>query len=75
VWVLQSFFERGKILTGENMETTCGAEPEGRIIQRLPHMESFLVFMQHWILPHRIVAPIFRVGLSTSVYLNWRTFY
>jgi hypothetical protein len=27
-----------KILTGRNMETTCGAETEGKATQRLPHM-------------------------------------
>jgi hypothetical protein len=27
-----------KILTGGNMETKCGAETEGKVIQRLPHM-------------------------------------
>jgi len=27
-----------KILTGRNMETKCGAETEGKFIQRLPHM-------------------------------------
>ena len=27
-----------KILTGGNMETTCGAETEGKVIQRLPHL-------------------------------------
>jgi len=27
-----------KILTGRNMKTKCGAEIEGKAIQRLPHM-------------------------------------
>lgn len=27
-----------KILTGRNMETKCGAETEGKAIQRLPHL-------------------------------------
>jgi hypothetical protein len=27
-----------KILMGENMETKCGAETEGKAIQRLPHL-------------------------------------
>ena len=27
-----------KILTGGNMESKCGAETEGKVIQRLPHM-------------------------------------
>ena len=27
-----------KILTGGNMETKCGAEPEGKAIQRLLHL-------------------------------------
>ena len=29
---------RNKILTGGNMETKCGAETEGKAIQRLPHL-------------------------------------
>jgi hypothetical protein len=28
-----------KILTGENMETKCGEESEGKATQRLPHLE------------------------------------
>ena len=28
-----------KILTGENMETKCGIETEGKVIQRLPHLQ------------------------------------
>jgi hypothetical protein len=27
-----------KILMGGNMETKCGAEAEGKVIQRLPHL-------------------------------------
>jgi hypothetical protein len=27
-----------KILMGTNMETKCGAETEGKVIQRLPHL-------------------------------------
>jgi hypothetical protein len=29
-----------KILTGGNTETKCGAETEGKAIQRLPHLGS-----------------------------------
>jgi hypothetical protein len=29
-----------KIPTGRNMETKCGAETEGNVIQRLPHMDT-----------------------------------
>jgi hypothetical protein len=33
------FLRRGnKILMGANMETKCGAETEGKAIQRLPHL-------------------------------------
>ena len=33
------FLRRGnKILTGGNMETKCGAETEGKAIQKLPHL-------------------------------------
>jgi hypothetical protein len=39
--LLQCFLERGnKILTGGNMETKCGAETEGKAIQRVPHLGS-----------------------------------
>jgi hypothetical protein len=38
--VISVLFRRGnKILTGGNMETKCGAETEGKAIQRLPHLE------------------------------------
>jgi hypothetical protein len=33
-----SFLEGKKILTGANTETKCGAETEGKAIQRLPHL-------------------------------------
>jgi hypothetical protein len=33
-----------KILTGENMETKCGAETEGKTIQRLPHLMIHPIF-------------------------------
>jgi hypothetical protein len=33
------FGKVNKILTGENMETKCGTETEGKAIQRLPHLE------------------------------------
>jgi hypothetical protein len=34
-----SVLRRGnKILTGGTMETKCGAETEGKAIQRLPHL-------------------------------------
>jgi hypothetical protein len=38
MWIIQCFFFRrvNKILTGGNMETKCGAETEGKAIQRLP---------------------------------------
>jgi hypothetical protein len=29
---------RNKILTGANTEIKCGAETEGKVIQRLPHL-------------------------------------
>jgi hypothetical protein len=32
------FRKVNKILTGGNMETKCGAETEGKVIQRLPHL-------------------------------------
>jgi len=36
MWIPQSFLEGGtKILTGGIMETKCGAETEGKAIQRL----------------------------------------
>jgi hypothetical protein len=35
---------RNKILTGENMETNCGAETEGKIIQRLPHLRIHPIY-------------------------------
>jgi len=41
MWMLQTFLEgETKILTGENMETMCGAKIEGKIIQKLPHLED-----------------------------------
>ena len=33
-----------KILTGENMETKCGADTEGKAIQRLPHLEIHPIY-------------------------------
>jgi hypothetical protein len=30
--------KRNKIFTGANIETKCGAETEGKKIQRLPHL-------------------------------------
>jgi hypothetical protein len=39
------------ILTGGNLETTCGAETEGKTIQRLPHLGIHLIYScQTWIL-------------------------
>ena len=39
------FPRRGsKILTEGNMETKCRAETEGKVIQRLPHMEMHSVY-------------------------------
>jgi hypothetical protein len=40
-----------KLLTGGNMETECGAETEGKAIQRLPHLEIHPIFShQTWML-------------------------
>jgi hypothetical protein len=40
-----------KILTGENIETKCGAEIEGRAIQRLPHLGINPIYShQTWML-------------------------
>jgi hypothetical protein len=40
-----------KILTGGNMETKCGAETEGKVIQRLPHLRIHLLYShQTWML-------------------------
>jgi hypothetical protein len=33
-----------KILRGENMETKCGAETEGKAIHRLPHLGSHAIY-------------------------------
>jgi hypothetical protein len=50
--MLQSFLEWGnKILKGGNMETKCGAETEGKVIQRLPHLKI------HPIYRHQIQTP------------------
>jgi hypothetical protein len=39
VWVLQSFLERGTKYSQEGIiETKCGAETEGKAIQRLLHL-------------------------------------
>jgi hypothetical protein len=38
VWILRSFLEGGKIPMGGDTETECGAETEGKAIQRLPHL-------------------------------------
>ena len=35
--MLQSLKEGTKIFTGGNTETKCGAETEGKAIQKLPH--------------------------------------
>jgi hypothetical protein len=35
-----------KILIGGNMETKCGAETEGKAIQRLPHMGIHPIYSQ-----------------------------
>jgi hypothetical protein len=38
-------FRRGnKMLTGGNMETNCGAETEGKAIQRLLHLGIHLIY-------------------------------
>jgi hypothetical protein len=40
-----------KILTGGNMETKCGAETEGKAIQRLPHLRIHPIYSHHtWML-------------------------
>jgi hypothetical protein len=36
VWVLRSFLEGEQNTLGANTETKCGAETEGKAIQRLP---------------------------------------
>jgi hypothetical protein len=33
-----------KIFLGVNMETMCGAETEGKAIQRLPHLEIHPIY-------------------------------
>jgi hypothetical protein len=38
-----------KILTGGYMETTCGAETEGKAIQRLYHLGTYPIY-QTWML-------------------------
>jgi hypothetical protein len=38
VYALVLFRRVNKIVTGGNMETKCGAETEGKAIQRLPHL-------------------------------------
>jgi hypothetical protein len=46
------FFRRvNRILTRGNMETKCGAETEGKIIQRLPRMQIHPIYShQNWTL-------------------------
>jgi hypothetical protein len=40
-----------KILTGGKMETKCGAETEGKVIQRLPHLGIHPIYSpQTWTL-------------------------
>ena len=36
-----------KILTGGNLETKCGAETEGKAIQRLPHLGIHPIYNEH----------------------------
>jgi hypothetical protein len=36
-----------KILTGENMDTKCGAETEGKAIQRLSHLGFHPIYSHH----------------------------
>jgi hypothetical protein len=38
VWILPSFLEERKISMGGDTETKCGAETEGKAIQRLSHL-------------------------------------
>jgi hypothetical protein len=45
-----------KILTGGNMETKCGAETEGKAIQRLPHLRI------HPIYSHQIQTLLWMLG-------------
>jgi hypothetical protein len=33
-----------KILMGRNMETKCGAETEGKAIQRMPHLRFHTIY-------------------------------
>jgi hypothetical protein len=40
VWVLWSFLEGKKVLTGANMEIKCTTKAEGKAIQRLFHLHS-----------------------------------
>jgi hypothetical protein len=35
-----------KILMGGNMESTCGAETEGKVMQRLPHLGIHPIYGQ-----------------------------
>ena len=39
VWILRTFLEVGEIPMGGDTETKCGAEIEGKTIQRLSHLE------------------------------------
>jgi hypothetical protein len=42
---------QNKILTRANMETKCGAETEGKAIQRLPHLGIHPIYSyQTWML-------------------------
>jgi hypothetical protein len=41
VWVVQTFLERGA-----GKKTKCGAETEGKAIQRLPHLGNQPVYIQ-----------------------------
>jgi hypothetical protein len=46
VGVLVLLRRGSKILTGANMETTCGAETEGKAIQGLSHQGIYLIYSQ-----------------------------
>jgi hypothetical protein len=49
-WDSSVLLRRGnKILTGGNMETKCGADPEGKASQILPHLGIYPIYSgQNW---------------------------
>jgi hypothetical protein len=54
-----------KILTGGNMETKCGAETEGKAIQRLPHLGI------HPIYSHQIGTILWMLEMLADKSLIW----